>query len=60
MDRMFSARLLARVRRNANLTQRELAELIERSHGLVALYETARRVPPPEVTARLISVFDLG
>lgn len=45
------------LRQRANLTQGELAALINSTQGAVSHYETGRRIPDMSVGKRIVSAF---
>lgn len=57
-DHMDAATLLARTRRRAGLTQRELARRAGTSAAAVCLYESGQRIPRVDTLTRLIAATD--
>ncbi|KAB7896422.1 helix-turn-helix transcriptional regulator [Rouxiella silvae] len=47
---------LKRLRKNAKLTQEELASLVGASQGAISHYETGRRIPDVNTCRALVSV----
>jgi DNA-binding transcriptional regulator YiaG len=54
----FSPRTLKRIRENFNLTQEELAELLEVSHASITSWETGKSRPRDANLARIITLRD--
>lgn len=51
---------LRRLRKQKQLTQRQLADLIGVQHTIISFYELGDRVPSPEVIVKLASVLHVS
>ena len=56
---MFSKRL-KQLRKQQNLTQTELANLLNLSHGAIAMWETDKRQPDNDTLVRLANFFNVS
>lgn len=55
----FGAKL-RRLRKQKNLTQKQLASLIGVQHTIISFYELGDRIPSPEVLIKIASVFHVS
>ena len=51
---------LAMLRKEKNMTQRELAEILNISHGAVGMYEVGLRTPSLEMARKIAGVFNIS
>lgn len=51
---------LKELRTNANLTQKQLAELIGVTKSVISFYELRERTPSPEVLCKIASIFHVS
>lgn len=55
----FGAKL-RRLRKQKNLTQKQLANLIGVQHTIISFYELNERIPSPDVLVKIASVFHVS
>jgi predicted transcriptional regulator len=57
----FEAKVLGRrisdARKQNNISQEKLAEILNKSVPLISLYESGKRIPPPDVLFQLAELF---
>lgn len=57
---MTLGKRIAEIRKNKNLTQKELANILGISRASLAMYETNKREPDKDMLSRIADCFDVS